>query len=238
MKSYICVLLTSNGCGHCGAFRGDGLINNGKIYMKHDYIKSLFDSANNNKLNIFNIHYENMSGQHQFISDVSKFSLTNKGILQERYFKYENKTRVRSILSDGKNQDFGAKYVKDGRKIVDWTTFIKERIPDQIKNFTYFFPCFLILQSDEWNRALTSPEYPLMALSNAGKIIREDNVIKLDRNPKTLNSRNVEIKQLINDVTSLKTKLVPHEKNEKIEKKTKTPVQSNNQKFVIKSYDD
>ena len=87
MTNYICLLLTSNGCGHCSAFRGDGLINNGKAYMKPEYMKTLFTQvATGSNVHLLNIHYENMSGKANFISDISKFTYTKKGILQHLFF--------------------------------------------------------------------------------------------------------------------------------------------------------
>ena len=170
MKSYTCLLLTSNGCGHCSAFRGDGLINNGRAYMKYDYINSLFGNSKNVKLNLLNIHYENMSGQSQFISDISKFTKTSRGIVQERFFKYENKARIRVIHSKGaKNKEMGVKDVLKDNEKVEWSTMIREKLPDQIKNYIYYFPCFLVMETDEWNKALNNSQYPLVALPNAGK---------------------------------------------------------------------
>jgi hypothetical protein len=239
MKSYTCLLLTSNGCGHCSAFRGDGLINNGRAYMKYDYINSLFESAANAKLNLLNIHYENMSGQPQFISDISKFTKSSRGIIQQRFFKYENKARIRVIQARGeKNKEMGVKDVLSSNNKVDWSTLVKEKLPDQIKNYTYYFPCFLVIETDEWNKALNNPSYPLAALPNAGKIIKEDNIIKLDRNPTSLNSRNVEIKQLLNTIISGETLIQVEEREDNIPAAKPKIMSKISTKFVIKSYDD
>ena len=249
MKSYTCLLLTSNGCGHCTAFRGDGLINNGKAYMKYDYISSLFDSAKNAKLNLLNIHYENMSGQAQYISDISKFTKTKKGIIQERFFKYENKAKVRVIVGrGGKNKEVTLNYVLSGNNKVDWDTFVKEKISDQIKNYIYYFPCFLVIETDEWNKSLQSSAYPMAALPNVGRIIKEDNVIKLDKSSDSL-KLNIEIKKLIENISNgtLLIKAEDKDKDKDKEKeKTKTTSsikqrhkhQNISSKFLIKSYDD
>lgn len=237
MKSYICLLLTSNGCGHCAAFRGDGLINNGKAYMKKEYISSLFDEAKNVKLNLLNIHYENMSGQPQFISDISKFSMTKRGVMQQRYFRYENKARLRSIVAKHKRRELGVDDVLSEGKKVDWLTFVREKIPDQIKNYTYYFPCFLMVETEDWKKALKSPSYPLYALPNAGKVIKENNIIKLDRNPASLNSRNMDVKRMINQVAAGQL-AIRTESDVLEEKKMEIKKVETSQKFLIKSYDD
>lgn len=231
MKSYTCLLLTSNGCGHCIAFRGDGLINNGKAYMKYEYINSLFENAKNVKLNLMNVHYENMSGQAQFISDISKFTKSSKGITQERFFKYENKSRVRVINSRGvKNKEIAIKDVMKDNHKVDWLTMVREKLPDQIKNYVYYFPCFLVMETEGWKKALSDPNYPLVALPNAGKIMKEKGIVKLDRSGESLNSRNIEIRQLLSGIANGNIMLAVEE-----EKKVEPKI---NNKFLIKSYDD
>ena len=237
MKSYTCLLLTSNGCGHCTAFRGDGLINNGKAYMKYDYISSLFDSAKNAKLNLLNIHYENMSGQAQYISDISKFTKTKKGIIQERFFKYENKAKVRVITGKGeKNKEVALKDVLSGTNKVDWNTLVTEKIPDQIKNYIYYFPCFLVIETDEWNKSLQSSAYPMAALPNVGRIIKENNIIKLDKSSDSL-KLNIEIKKLIENVSN-GTLLIKSEDKEKTKPPAVIKHKNISSKFLIKSYDD
>ena len=237
MTNYICLLLTSNGCGHCSAFRGDGLINNGKAYMKPEYMKTLFTQvAKGSNFHLLNIHYENMSGKANFISDISKFTYTKRGILQQRYFRYENYTRLRSIVASKNNKELSVKNVLDNDKKVNWKDFIKNKIPEQIENYTYYYPCFMIIKTSDWNKALKDRNYPMPALTNAGITIEEDGVMKLDRNPATFSKRNVDVKTLIRQVTNGETKIeAAVEKKAVVEKKAKSVVNSN---FVIKSYDD
>ena len=237
MTNYICLLLTSNGCGHCSAFRGDGLINNGKAYMKPEYMKTLFTQvATGSNVHLLNIHYENMSGKANFISDISKFTYTKKGILQQRYFRYENYTRLRSILAFKNNKELSVKNVLDNDKKVNWKDFIKNKIPEQIENYTYYYPCFMMIKTSDWNKALKDKNYPMPALTNAGNTIEEGGVMKLDRNPATFSKRNVDIKALIRQVTNGETKIEPVEKKEEVvEKKSRSVI---NSRFVIKSYDD
>ena len=238
MSNYICLLLTSNGCGHCTAFRGDGIINNGKAYMNPDYIKLLFTQASRgHKINIFNIHYDDMSGQNKFISDISKFVYTKKGILQQRYFRFENKSRLRTILASSKNKELGVRDVLNKGNKVDWIDLVRDKIPDQIQNYTYYFPCFLMIETEEWNKALKDKDYPLAALTNAGFTISEDNVIKLDRNPATLNTRNVDIKEMIREVTDGTIKIEPHNKKE-LSPDNSLENSSDDSEFIIKNYDD
>lgn len=244
MNNYICLLLTSNGCGHCAAFRGDGLIDNGKNYMQSQYIKSLFNQAANGvRLHLLNIHYENMSGQVNFISDISKFSYTRKGILQQRYFRYEGKARLRTLISDnGNKKELGVKDILSNGKKVDWLTLVKEKLPEQIKNYTYYFPCFLIIKTDDWQKAIKSGLYPMPAMPNAGRIIKENNVYKLDKSPQSLNSRNMDVKQMIAGITKMELAITAHEEKTEV-KKAEVKNESKAEKkisstFVIKSYDD
>jgi hypothetical protein len=242
MSDYLCLLLTSNGCGHCSAFRGDGLINNGKAYMNTDYIKSLA-TIDKNPLKIINIHYENMSGLPQFISDISRFSITSSGVVQERYFKYENRARLRTILAKGKNNidlKLGDVLEKNGKSII-WSDFIEKKLPRQISNYAFYFPCFMIVKKDNWKHALQSSNNNLVALTNAGFTIEKNGIVGIDKNSKTLQKRNVEIKKLILEVVKGQTKIEIHEKqdsetaNQKKPEITKNP---RNHNFVIKSYDE
>jgi len=244
MNNYICLLLTSNGCGHCATFRGDGLIDNGKNYMSSKYIKSLFNQAANGvKLHLLNIHYENMSGQVNFISDISKFSYTRKGILQQRYFRYDGKARLRTLVSDnGNKKELGIKDITGNNKKVDWLTLVKEKLPEQIKNYTYYFPCFLMIKTDDWQKALKSGLYPMPAMPNAGRVIRENNIFKLDKSGQSLSSRNIDIKDMIAGITDGTIKIEAHEeKKDTVKEEKKDTVKEENKitsTFVIKSYDD
>tara|TARA_B100001093_G_C26201985_1_gene748360 strand:- start:292 stop:576 length:285 start_codon:yes stop_codon:yes gene_type:complete len=94
-----------------------------------------------------------------------------------------------------------------------------------------------MIETEEWNKALKDKEYPLAALTNAGFTISEDNVIKLDRNPVTLNKRNVDIKEMIRQVTDGTIKIEPHNKKE-LSPDNSLENSSDNSKFIIKNYDD
>lgn len=244
MTNYICLLLTSNGCGHCSAFRGDGIIQNGKNYMEKDYLLDIFNQADkNSKINLLNIHYENMSGQNKFISDISKFTRVGNNITQQRYFKYENKAKIRTILAQKKNKELGVRYVEDNGKQIEWSKLVEEKIPDQIKNYTYYFPCFLMIKTEEWKKAIEDKNYPLVAIPNAGLVVNDNGIVGLEKSPNGLQQRNVDTKRLISDITKGLVKIEPHKilnvkKNEEKEKVKGNSKKQVSNKFVIKSYDD
>ena len=38
MKEIVCTLLTSEGCGHCSHFRGNGILGNKKQFNTYDFL--------------------------------------------------------------------------------------------------------------------------------------------------------------------------------------------------------
>ena len=81
MKDFLSVFLTSDACGQCLYSRGNGIINNGKFYTSHNYIKKITDNCI-----IFNIHTYNMSPNIRFIKEISKFIQVDENIIRQEYY--------------------------------------------------------------------------------------------------------------------------------------------------------
>ena len=71
MTDIILTLLTSEGCGHCHASRGDGELGNGKQYTKYEFLKNHIDPLGQKKnATLLNIHFASMTGVHNQIAEV------------------------------------------------------------------------------------------------------------------------------------------------------------------------
>lgn len=235
MKSYVCLYLTSNQCGHCAHVRGDGVINNGKEGMSHKYINSLFESIGNNKLKILNINYQDMSGRAELITDISMFERRGKNyITQDRCFKDGDNTKKTYIVSNrGRNKKRTGLVKKNRTEDVSWYDFIRGKIARQLINYIFYFPCFLVLESENWKKCLNDPNQNLIALTNAGETIKMNNFVGLDKDSKSLGRRNVEIRKLLNNIAEGKSKIEYIDRNIDVEK-----TETKNNTFIIKNYDD
>ena len=57
MKEIVCTLLTSEGCGHCSHFRGNGILGNKKQFNTYDFLnKHLKPNGITKDITFLNIH--------------------------------------------------------------------------------------------------------------------------------------------------------------------------------------
>ena len=244
MTDFFITLLTSENCGHCHQFRGDGFINNGKKYMDAKFIKN-FLSHDNKTTSLINIHYSTMNGDLNSVANISKIYLENNLLVQERFYEFENKTRVTVLKQTRKGiKKIVSDFINDNNNPVLWKEFISSKIPKNIVYYSFFFPCFLIIKKSNWKESLTN-NTALMAIINAGKTIRdEEGNIGIHKDAKSLYSRNVQPEILAKqafedklvfkpDIDNFKEKKVT-EKNDEIKVVKETPVNG----YIIKNYDD
>mgnify|MGYP003627621317 CR=1 FL=1 len=237
MKDFLSVFLTSDACGQCLYSRGDGIINNGKYYTTHNYIKKITD-----KCIIFNIHMYNMAPNIKFIKEISKFTQVGKDkIRQEYYFNKDGDTYVKIILSDkGINKETKEYKIKEENKIIKWLDFIKKKIPKKIENYIYFFPCFLFISKDNWTQSLSDGD-ELVAIPNSGLVKEFDNgTIGLDKNRESIGKRNTTPENIIKELYEDKIKFEAHIKNKNIKKVNiikKTYKADIDKNYKISSYD-
>lgn len=241
MTDFFITLLTSENCGHCQQFRGDGFINNGKKYMDSKFIKN-FLSNENKTTSLINIHYATMNGDFDSVLNISKIYIENNILTQEKFFEFENKTRVTVVKQTRKGtKRVLSDFIKNNNNIVSWKEFINRKIPKNIVSYSFFFPCFLIIKKDNWKMSLINNE-PLMAITNAGKTIRdEQGNIGIHKDAKSLYSRNVQPETLARHAFEGKLTFKPDfdnfkETKPKQEKKEKQD--SSVEGYIIKNYDD
>lgn len=215
MKDFLSVFLTSDACGQCIYSRGNGILNNGKYYTSHNYIKKITDNCI-----IFNIHLYNMSPNIRFIKEISKFSQIDKNkIKQEYYFNRDGDTAVKIILSNnGKNTETKEYKIKEGNKLVKWLEFVEKKIPKKIENYIFYFPCFLFISKENWTNSLNKDE-ELIAIPNSGLVRQfDDGKIGLEKTRESIGKRNTTPENIIKELKENRISFEPH-----IKSKTRTP---------------
>lgn len=241
MTDFFITLLTSENCGHCHQFRGDGFINNGKKYMDIKFIKNFLSHENKNTT-LINIHYTTMNGDLNSVANISKIYLDNNFLVQERFFEFEGKTRITVLKQTKKGvKKIISDFINNNKNSVLWKDFIVSKIPKKITFYSFFFPCFLIIKKNNWKEALVNNS-SLMAITNAGKTIRdEEGNIGIHKEAKSLYSRNVQPEMLAKQAFDNKLVFKPdidNFKEKKAEEKTKTEKEKPVSDYIIKNYDD
>lgn len=246
MSEYLIVFVTAENCGHCKNSRGDGVLNNGKALVGTKFLKTLMK----HNMEIINLHYQSMMATKTSLKDISKFYLQKGELFQEKYYHLQNKLRLDVYKDNGKGSDkiFNDFVLKDGQK-VDWLTFIKERVPNKILNYIFFFPCFMVLKRSNWRETISDSKAELVALTNAGITYKDKfGNIGLKKTQESIYGRNVDIAKLIDEIASGQTLIEPQEKekeennNSNKNKNIKREIPMENfieyKDVIIKSYDD
>lgn len=249
MKDIILIALTSEGCGHCHNLRGNGELGNGKQFGNYEFIKAHLQPAPDRKnIQLLNLHFRTMGGTHREITDISKVYLKGNDVYQEKYYPNGNTVMVKVLSSNSSNN---ITKVKEGESNYngDWMSFLNKKIPKQIENYTYFFPCFVVFEVNDWKEGKN-----ILGLTNAGFTIRrEDGSYGIEKNGKTLSERNVLPQKLVLEAMSGIQEFKPHRdlmsppkkeetKKEVVKKETKKEVVKKTKvlkcKYIIRNYDD
>ena len=247
MPDFFCVILTSTTCGHCAHTRGNGLLGNGKEYMKYDVIKNLINPyKDNKKINLLNIHYNNMYGKNSMIIDISKIYLKGETVYQEKYYNDNGKTKSKTLsLVNTKVQNISEENVSFNGSHMNWEDFVAKRVPKNLENYTYFYPCFLVINKKDWEVSIHQ-KTELVAIANAGRTIKNpQGKIELEKNTQMISKTSTTPNSLIKGVFEGSIKIKPHNEPEKttdnIESKNlskpKTTTKCGNFGFVIKSFE-
>ena len=201
-------MMTARGCGHCAHSRGNGVMGSGPHFMKPSVIDEFLSLGKN--FSFLNIHFDNMSGKRQLIREISKFYKEGDSIVEDmwtiegeetRYFHVEANIKTKKMSQNGKD-DIGVK----------WVDFVKSKIPLNIENYTYYYPCFMITKTDNWINSINNNS-ELYALTNAGKTKIENGKVFLDKDGKSFNERMVDPKDMVRNVITGKEKIEPHIKD-------------------------
>ena len=237
MSDFLSVLLTAEGCGHCVQFRGDGILKNGKKYMEPAFMKK-FLVNDKKKATLINIHFNSMAGKFENILNVSKFTMHNHGIVEERYFSQEGHAKV-IVLKDGKKGLIRTvnDLIKDrDGKPVGWGDYLRKKIPQSICNYSFYFPCFMIVKKNNWLSAVNNQTDQITAFTNAGITVRDkDGKIGIDKNPQTLNSKNVGPEKMIELAFNNQIRFELTQDHYKPKEEVK---EDNVGDYVIRNYDD
>ena len=230
MKEYIGIMMTARGCGHCAHSRGNGIMGSGPHFMKPSVVDEFLSVSDN--IMMLNIHFESMSGKKSQIREISKFSKNNDVIKQEFWsIGEDNSISMHVVNANTKTKKITQQSVEtlkneDGVPL-KWEGFLNQKIPDKIENYTYYYPCFMIVKTANWLSSINSSD-ELYALTNAGKTRKSVmGKVMLDKDGKSFNERMVEPKKLFEDVTSGKVKIEPHivDKKQESKQEVKPPPQ-------------
>lgn len=246
MKDIVCTLLTSEGCGHCSHFRGDGVLGNKKNFTSYDFInKHLKPNGIKKDIVFLNIHFGSMNGQHNQIAAIAKYSREKDSIKQELYYFDQGNSVVSVMTIDSKEKVkvlIKKQLVKINNKSIQWLDFLNLKVPKNIERYTFFYPCFIVFEKDDWNK-----KENILGIPNAGIVVKNPvGVYEIDKNGQTIQERNVPSQQLISDAFLGKIKFEPHRNNfsgeeeKKAEevKEVKEEKKVEEVKFIIKGYDD
>lgn len=213
MKEYIGIMMTARGCGHCAHSRGNGIMGSGPHFMKPSTVDQFLSISNN--MIMLNLHFESMSGKKLQIREISKFSKQDEVIKQEFWsIEEDNNIKLHVIYANTSTKKITQQSVdtlknEDGT-LIKWQDFINNKIPNKIENYTYYYPCFLMLKTQNWIDSINN-DSELYAITNAGKTRKDSSgKVFLDRNGKSFNERMVEPKKLFEDITSGSVPLTPH----------------------------
>ena len=245
MPDIILTLLTSEGCGHCHTLRGDGELGNGKQFTNYSFIKTHLDPLENgNTLKILNIHFLSMSGKHNQIGEISKIYLKGENIFQEKYYssrKGEVMVKICSLDKRNKKTNIGE---KSASVKLNWQEFLNKKIPKNIENYTYFFPCFIVFGIDDWKKGGN-----ILGITNAGFTQRDkEGIFRIEKSGNSLSERNILPQKLVTEAISGILKLEPHKdlfkkkgepkKGEPKKEEPKKEEPKSKCKFIILPYDD
>lgn len=197
------VMKTARGCGHCEYLRGNGIINNGKQLMSEAYVSGVLNKG----IKFYNIHYSSMNGLNSEISSVSKMERNGDAIEQNIYFRNSSNklSHTKYRLLNSKEQKLFTKTDEN----LHWNVFVREKIPMNLQGYVFYFPCFGMFKTDNWNEC-TKKNEQLMGILNLGYTVI-DNIgnIYLHKDNKYLEKRKLSTNQLIDDVLSEKIKFEP-----------------------------
>ena len=225
MSDNFVVFLTSDNCGHCQHTRGNGILNDGKVLNSVNFLEKIFQ----HNLEVVNVHYINMMGKKSNIREVTRFYKKDKEIFQERFTSDNGRLKndVYKAKGDKNLKIFSGHVLEKGSK-TSWDKFLQDRIPNKLSHYVFYFPCFLIINRQNWFMSIKDQESDLIALTNAGITFRDKKGnVGLKKTSESINKRNVDIIKLIEDVTNGKVKIAPME-DLKIEeeKKVEVPMES------------
>ena len=211
MSKYMIVFLTADNCGHCQQSRGDGIINNGKILME---LKTLMQFLKHD-IDLINIHYKHMMATKNTTKNISKFYLKDNNVFQERYYDIENSLRL-DVYKENGVKIFNDFVKKDGQKI-SWIQFLKDRIPNKLSNYLFYFPCFMVVERNNWAETLNDPKAELVALTNAGITYKDKHGnVMLKKSQDSFRKRTVDIIKLLEDIKEGKQKIEPLEVEDQV----------------------
>ena len=196
LQDVIITYITSQDCGYCHQFRGDGILGNGKEYMSFDKLHALLHDG----VTFLNIHSRIRDGKIDNITDISKFWVKtptpverkegiNEKIIQEKCFKFEDKVRVLLLeleIETPVEQEQKFPYeTKKARAIetytvkknksddfVRWDDWVINQVPQKIENYTgVYAPQVIVIKKKDWSKSLKDGS-PFHAMTDRSRIVK------------------------------------------------------------------
>lgn len=150
----VLVIATSQQCGHCRNFRGNGKLEqsaNLATLKGQQWGPAMFKqlltggSGSKPKLRVLEIHMPRLGDQK--LTDALSISefLLEGGEVRQRLFTPSTDGKVLLTVDKAAPVETNAK---------DWPTFVNSMIPADFLNFTLVWPSWLFFSGDNWNAAL------------------------------------------------------------------------------------
>ena len=231
MSKNFVTFLTAQNCGHCFQTRGKGILNDGKVLNGRDFLENFFTLG----VEITNIHYANMMGKKNDIKEVSKFYKKDNIIYQSKYTENNGYLRVETYRDKkGKTELIVNDFVfSKGSKIL-WAKFLREKIPNKLANYIFYFPCFLVIERKNWKEAILDDSKDLIAIPNAGMVVKDEKGnVGLNKSSDSLNKRNIDIIKLVQDIEKGLVKIEPMQVLENTKVKIKMLTQDIIEEFFL-----
>ena len=199
--------MTSVECPHCHDLRGKGVIGCGAHFMKPSVLTELLSLTSEVKM--INLHFKG-GGEARNVVEMSTLQRDGTKLTQEIWCRSEDKVKAMTVTADSTTKKFN-RTKKEFKG--DWGALIQKMIPAKSSNYTFYYPCFMMVETQNWVES-ANHSTELYAVTNAGKTITENGVVKLDKNGKSLNDRILEPSELVQRVSSGEIPLIPLEEEQ------------------------
>ena len=209
MSDIVLVILTSEGCGHCAQLRGNGVLGNGTPFHTYSFLESHIDPLKRkDNITMINIHFSSMNGHHAHIQTVSKFTKVGNNVHQERYYSENDKTFVNVLAVNEKDK---VKVLKQKQQVlvdskeIEWMQFLDLKVPKNIERYSFYYPCFLVFQKEDWKSGGN-----ILGIPNAGFVVKDkDGNFGLEKSGQGLQQRNFPPQKLLTDALNGELRFKP-----------------------------
>lgn len=154
-STHILFLITASNCGACKSLKGDGTLNNGRHFMRSEYIKGILDTKHKDySVKLAVVNFEDLRNP-EVPTDISLFKYENNVVVQHKYISEGGKVRYLKY-TDGKSYPH-----KEMDKSDTWVLFLQRTFSNVFKNHLYMYPAYYIVKTYDYDKYLKNNKHPL-----------------------------------------------------------------------------